>query len=191
MQPNIAGEWGHIRKKKEIVFLISVLPTADSALYQEEEGQSREEHRQDQLDVRTELKNQQVIETQCLIDLRSTSHEKFAGIASDIRKEFTEKGGHEAVIHNPDTEKFTTIYSAEHEYDTAYAALASIVNHGQMNALGSARWPAKRAGLTAEDALDVFQAYEHQRTDENVEPCLLYTSPSPRDQRGSRMPSSA
>ena len=25
----------------------------------------------------------------------------------------------------------------------------------------------------------------------NVVPCLLYTSPSPRDQRGSRMPSSA
>ena len=25
----------------------------------------------------------------------------------------------------------------------------------------------------------------------NVNPCLLYTSPSPRDQRGSRMPSSA
>ena len=25
----------------------------------------------------------------------------------------------------------------------------------------------------------------------NVAPCLLYTSPSPRDQRGSRMPSSA
>ena len=24
-----------------------------------------------------------------------------------------------------------------------------------------------------------------------MEPCLLYTSPSPRDQRGSRMPSSA
>ena len=27
--------------------------------------------------------------------------------------------------------------------------------------------------------------------DEEEEPCLLYTSPSPRDQRGSRMPSSA
>ena len=26
---------------------------------------------------------------------------------------------------------------------------------------------------------------------ENRQPCLLYTSPSPRDQRGSRMPSSA
>ena len=25
----------------------------------------------------------------------------------------------------------------------------------------------------------------------SVDPCLLYTSPSPRDQRGSRMPSSA
>ena len=25
----------------------------------------------------------------------------------------------------------------------------------------------------------------------DVKPCLLYTSPSPRDQRGSRMPSSA
>ena len=28
-------------------------------------------------------------------------------------------------------------------------------------------------------------------TDLQAEPCLLYTSPSPRDQRGSRMPSSA
>ena len=27
--------------------------------------------------------------------------------------------------------------------------------------------------------------------DDNYKPCLLYTSPSPRDQRGSRMPSSA
>ena len=27
--------------------------------------------------------------------------------------------------------------------------------------------------------------------DEKLENCLLYTSPSPRDQRGSRMPSSA
>ena len=32
--------------------------------------------------------------------------------------------------------------------------------------------------------LPVDQGFEHG-------PCLLYTSPSPRDQRGSRMPSSA
>ena len=105
VQPNLTGEWGHIRKKKERVFLTSVFPTADSALYQEEEKQSREEHRQDQLEVRTELKSQQLIETQCLIDLRSISHDKLAGIATGIRKEFMETGGHEAVIHNPDTEK--------------------------------------------------------------------------------------
>ena len=30
-----------------------------------------------------------------------------------------------------------------------------------------------------------------ERTEEEHMPCLLYTSPSPRDQRGSRMPSSA
>ena len=29
------------------------------------------------------------------------------------------------------------------------------------------------------------------QNDEYILPCLLYTSPSPRDQRGSRMPSSA
>ena len=33
------------------------------------------------------------------------------------------------------------------------------------------------------------QAMEHQRS--TLQTCLLYTSPSPRDQRGSRMPSSA
>ena len=41
-------------------------------------------------------------------------------------------------------------------------------------------------------------AYMHVRVGPNrvgpkglLQPCLLYTSPSPRDQRGSRMPSSA
>ena len=32
---------------------------------------------------------------------------------------------------------------------------------------------------------------EEKESEENPYPCLLYTSPSPRDQRGSRMPSSA
>ena len=31
----------------------------------------------------------------------------------------------------------------------------------------------------------------HQTDEDNNDDCLLYTSPSPRDQRGSRMPSSA
>ena len=33
--------------------------------------------------------------------------------------------------------------------------------------------------------------FDESMADEDVEDCLLYTSPSPRDQRGSRMPSSA
>ena len=32
---------------------------------------------------------------------------------------------------------------------------------------------------------------EEQTAQDDFEACLLYTSPSPRDQRGSRMPSSA
>ena len=36
---------------------------------------------------------------------------------------------------------------------------------------------------------EIIQLSGDQRT--NVNSCLLYTSPSPRDQRGSRMPSSA
>ena len=39
------------------------------------------------------------------------------------------------------------------------------------------------------DAVDLIGAKTRQI--DVTDPCLLYTSPSPRDQRGSRMPSSA
>ena len=46
----------------------------------------------------------------------------------------------------------------------------------------------QQADLTAED----FGGEEYEGCNEYlVQTCLLYTSPSPRDQRGSRMPSSA
>ena len=35
-----------------------------------------------------------------------------------------------------------------------------------------------------------YKAWANSRDEKNMD-CLLYTSPSPRDQRGSRMPSSA
>ena len=35
------------------------------------------------------------------------------------------------------------------------------------------------------------ESYPFNETLNRIQPCLLYTSPSPRDQRGSRMPSSA
>ena len=37
----------------------------------------------------------------------------------------------------------------------------------------------------------MLQALKHRGEDSTGYACLLYTSPSPRDQRGSRMPSSA
>ena len=37
----------------------------------------------------------------------------------------------------------------------------------------------------------IFKAYESVTEDLNYKPCLLYTSPSPRDRQKSRMPSSA
>ena len=45
--------------------------------------------------------------------------------------------------------------------------------------------------LDGADAGQALQALEEARTPPFAAGCLLYTSPSPRDQRGSRMPSSA
>ena len=44
---------------------------------------------------------------------------------------------------------------------------------------------------TESDDEELTQSGSSVPTDEHLEICLLYTSPSPRDQRGSRMPSSA
>ena len=41
------------------------------------------------------------------------------------------------------------------------------------------------------EQVDVDAIWERDRQRGRVRACLLYTSPSPRDQRGSRMPSSA
>ena len=50
--------------------------------------------------------------------------------------------------------------------------------YGRMVALGE--W--RDYGISMLKDVSIFSIYRH---------CLLYTSPSPRDQRGSRMPSSA
>ena len=46
----------------------------------------------------------------------------------------------------------------------------------------------KNSGM---DDLEEGQELEFEIVENNGKTCLLYTSPSPRDQRGSRMPSSA
>ena len=54
-----------------------------------------------------------------------------------------------------------------------------------------------RAVLATDSAVKKLVELKSEETVEDsflrmgVKPCLLYTSPSPRDQRGSRMPSSA
>ena len=47
----------------------------------------------------------------------------------------------------------------------------------------------ERGGMDLETTLERFE--EGSKLLERCQNCLLYTSPSPRDQRGSRMPSSA
>ena len=47
------------------------------------------------------------------------------------------------------------------------------------------------AAQTKAEAEEIKQEYEKNLAQAKDEACLLYTSPSPRDQRGSRMPSSA
>ena len=53
-----------------------------------------------------------------------------------------------------------------------------------------------RIKLTTEDTGGAYEVIteDHPKgfeSEPHIHPCLLYTSPSPRDQRGSRMPSSA
>ena len=51
------------------------------------------------------------------------------------------------------------------------------------------------AAWTRENILDPlheeYERYAEAQRESEAKDCLLYTSPSPRDQRGSRMPSSA
>ena len=60
--------------------------------------------------------------------------------------------------------------------------------------LYNARWKAGKVTEAVEEIKRFIQSADRQAERETIEAylrCLLYTSPSPRDQRGSRMPSSA
>ena len=59
---------------------------------------------------------------------------------------------------------------------------------------GEIRFPTYAVLVEHQDGLYLFDTgydYDHVMKVLPFENCLLYTSPSPRDQRGSRMPSSA
>ena len=77
---------------------------------------------------------------------------------------------------------------------TAAAGFTSLgVRHGDVVALfaeNGPRWLVADQGLMAAGAADAVRG-SGAPEEELLYICLLYTSPSPRDQRGSRMPSSA
>ena len=52
-------------------------------------------------------------------------------------------------------------------------------------------WTSPAVVAWGDDEEDEYEGFYDDEDDEEDEDCLLYTSPSPRDQRGSRMPSSA
>ena len=53
------------------------------------------------------------------------------------------------------------------------------------------RWCVERIGEVADFLESLARDFARYQALEMLKDCLLYTSPSPRDQRGSRMPSSA
>ena len=63
-----------------------------------------------------------------------------------------------------------------------------ILQRGKMSEATGIRWPSPEAYATFIDRI-LFRLGKSLSTQQHT--CLLYTSPSPRDQRGSRMPSSA
>ena len=71
-------------------------------------------------------------------------------------------------------------------------ALSAVL--GRSNTIEKKPVKAKRGVNTHLGALTSLARSERDATESDIvelNPCLLYTSPSPRDQRGSRMPSSA
>ena len=63
-------------------------------------------------------------------------------------------------------------------------------DYGDLGLQELGTWSAQ-AGFRQRDAIEEFIQDENTERTFDFSLCLLYTSPSPRDQRGSRMPSSA
>ena len=72
---------------------------------------------------------------------------------------------------------------------TRSASLASLATSGSLNSLNDDDVGPTKA--IDENDLEQTNYYELLGLEKSGIGCLLYTSPSPRDQRGSRMPSSA
>ena len=63
--------------------------------------------------------------------------------------------------------------------------IATVVTDAELNVIAEGPSLAIHQDNKYLDSMDKWNTHQHTKS------CLLYTSPSPRDQRGSRMPSSA
>ena len=105
------------------------------------------------------------------------------------------------VVHSPrPTPAPSTMQAATEEIDAERAAAARAEAEARRKQVDAERAAAeaerRRHQVEAERAAAERRAQkekvdEERAAAERAEACLLYTSPSPRDQRGSRMPSSA
>ena len=92
------------------------------------------------------------------------------------------------------SETYDTLYSKLADYGVTELSMANTSARIRMSTLyalaGSKNGIVVGTGNKVEDfGIGFFTKYGDGGVD--ISPCLLYTSPSPRDQRGSRMPSSA
>ena len=87
----------------------------------------------------------------------------------------------------------TTTLKKDADLDTLLAALVEEGSHFKFSTSGSKPTKEYPEPRTWENwhGCEGLEDYEPDDDDEVVEPCLLYTSPSPRDRQRSRMPSSA
>ena len=75
-----------------------------------------------------------------------------------------------------------------------YLEYIKTTNAASMSRVGAPNIAARPIGDEQTALIDFFNSFEPSTPEERQAKaiaCLLYTSPSPRDQRGSRMPSSA
>ena len=102
------------------------------------------------------------------------------GEAKDVLK--TLSGPYDLVFLDADKENYP------HYFDLIIGKLET----GGILLSDNVLWSGKVLEKATDEATSALQAYNHKiNTDERVETCLLYTSPSPRDRSLSRMPSSA
>ena len=122
-----------------------------------------------------------------------------AGLVGSLLAAMLGKRGYEVIVleRRPDPRLKAAESGRSINLALSSRGIAALANAGLMDEVNELLTPMKGRMLHLEDGREVFSSYG-QRPEEviysisrNSLNCLLYTSPSPRDQRGSRMPSSA